>query len=113
VKKTPAGTPVLLKGEKDMPERKRLSGDEISAALAGLKGWSLAGGKLHREFKFADFVTAFGFMSSVALIAEGLNHHPDWSNVYNRVIIDLETHSEGGITGFDVEFATRVNKLGV
>jgi len=94
-----------------MPDRKKLSGEEISAALAALKGWSIAGGKLHKEFKFADFVAAFGFMSSVALIAEGLNHHPDWSNVYNRVTIDLETHSEGGITEFDVEFATRVNKL--
>lgn len=95
-----------------MPDRKKLSEGEVKAALTGLKGWSLEGGKLHREFKFADFVAAFGFMSSVALIAESLNHHPDWSNVYNRVIIDLETHSEGGITGFDIEFATRVNRLG-
>jgi 4a-hydroxytetrahydrobiopterin dehydratase len=95
-----------------MPDRKKLTGEEITAALGSLKGWSIAGGKLHREFKFADFVTAFGFMASVALIAEGLNHHPDWSNVYNRVTIDLMTHSEGGITGFDVEFASRVNRLG-
>lgn len=94
-----------------MPERKKLSEGEIAKALTTLKGWSLASGKLHKEFTFPDFVTAFGFMSSVSLIAEGLNHHPDWSNVYNRVTIDLMTHSEGGITGFDVEFAGRVEKL--
>ncbi|MEW6512123.1 MAG: 4a-hydroxytetrahydrobiopterin dehydratase [Bacteroidota bacterium] len=94
-----------------MPERRKLSESEILSALGKLKTWSVAGGKLHREFSFTDFVTAFGFMTSVALIAEGLNHHPDWSNVYNRVTIDLSTHSEGGITGFDVEFASRVNAL--
>jgi 4a-hydroxytetrahydrobiopterin dehydratase len=94
-----------------MPERKKLSDSEITKALASLQGWTLANGMLHKEFTFKDFTQAFGFMASVALIAESLNHHPNWSNVYNRVTIDLETHSEGGITGFDVEFATRVQKL--
>jgi 4a-hydroxytetrahydrobiopterin dehydratase len=94
-----------------MPERKRLSEQEISKALTSLKGWTYVNGKLHKEFKFGDFVQAFGFMSSVALIAEGLNHHPDWSNVYNRVVIDLSTHSEGGVTGFDVEFAKKVDGI--
>lgn len=95
-----------------MPERRKLSESEISAALKELKGWSLRSGKLHKEFTFGDFVGAFGFMASAALIAEGLNHHPDWSNVYNRVVIDLSTHSEGGITGYDIEFAGRLEKLG-
>jgi 4a-hydroxytetrahydrobiopterin dehydratase len=95
----------------NMPDRKKLSEGEIAKALTSLRGWSLANGKLHKEFKFEDFTRAFGFMATVALIAEGLNHHPDWSNVYNRVIIDLNTHSEGGITGYDVEFATRVERV--
>jgi 4a-hydroxytetrahydrobiopterin dehydratase len=95
-----------------MPEKHKLSKTEITEALKGLKGWSLSGGMLHKEFKFKDFVEAFGFMASGALIAEGLNHHPDWSNVYNKVIIDLSTHSEGGITGLDVEFASKLEKIG-
>jgi 4a-hydroxytetrahydrobiopterin dehydratase len=95
-----------------MPEKKKLSKAEIADAMKGLKGWSLREGKLHKEFKFGDFVAAFAFMTAGALIAEGLNHHPDWSNVYNKVIIDLSTHSEGGITGLDVEFASKLEKLG-
>ncbi|MBM2840334.1 MAG: pterin-4-alpha-carbinolamine dehydratase [Bacteroidetes bacterium] len=94
-----------------MGERKKLSEQETAAALKSLKGWTVANGKLHKEFKFKDFVQAFGFMSSVALIAEGMNHHPDWSNVYNRVVIDLVTHDLGGISSFDVEFATKVESL--
>jgi 4a-hydroxytetrahydrobiopterin dehydratase len=94
-----------------MPDRRKLSDKKITSALKKLKGWSLRGGKLHKEFTFKDFVRAFGFMASVALIAEGLNHHPEWSNVYNRVVIDLSTHSEGGITGFDIEFARKVEQI--
>jgi len=95
-----------------MPERRRLSDSEISTALNDLKGWSARGGKLHKEFTFKDFVGAFGFMASGALIAEGLNHHPEWSNVYNRVVIDLSTHSEGGITGYDIELARKLDQIG-
>jgi 4a-hydroxytetrahydrobiopterin dehydratase len=94
-----------------MGEPKQLSDQELATALKPLSGWTVASGKLHKEFKFKDFVQAFGFMSSVALIAEGMNHHPDWSNVYNKVVIDLKTHDLGGITSFDVEFAARVEKL--
>jgi 4a-hydroxytetrahydrobiopterin dehydratase len=94
-----------------MGERKKLSDQELTTALKLLSGWTVAGGKLHKEFKFKNFVQAFGFMSSVALTAEGMNHHPDWSNVYNRVVIDLVTHDLGGISSFDVEFAARVDKL--
>ena len=94
-----------------MSERKKLTEQQLATALKSLRGWSVAGGKLHKEFKFKDFVRAFGFMSSVAPIAEGMNHHPDWSNVYNRVNIDLVTHDLGGISSFDVEFAARIEKL--
>lgn len=94
-----------------MPERRKLSEAEVHDAIASLKGWSLQGGKLHKEFTFADFVTAFGFMASVALIAQEMDHHPHWSNEYNKVTINLMTHSEGGITGFDLEFANRISRL--
>ncbi len=95
-----------------MPERRKLSGAEIATAVKKLKGWKVVEGKLHKEFKFVDFVGAFGFMTSAALIAEGMNHHPEWSNVYNKVVIDLSTHSEGGITGLDVELAGKLEKIG-
>jgi 4a-hydroxytetrahydrobiopterin dehydratase len=68
-------------------------------------------GKLHKEFHFADFAHAFGFMSSVALIAESMNHHPEWSNVYGKVTIDLTTHDADGITALDLAFAARVERL--
>jgi 4a-hydroxytetrahydrobiopterin dehydratase len=95
-----------------MPERRKLSDKKVTSALKKLKGWSLRGGKLHKEFTFGDFVDAFGFMTSAALIAQRLNHHPEWSNVYNKVVIDLSTHSEGGITGYDIEFAKLVDQIG-
>jgi 4a-hydroxytetrahydrobiopterin dehydratase len=66
---------------------------------------------LHRELKFAGFVEAFGFMASMALVSESLNHHPNWSNVYNRVDIELFTHDAGGITELDVQWATRANAV--
>ncbi|HTO92788.1 MAG TPA: 4a-hydroxytetrahydrobiopterin dehydratase [Bacteroidota bacterium] len=94
-----------------MPDRRKLSESQIASALKELPGWSLQDGKLHRELKFDDFVGAFSFMTGAALVAESLNHHPEWSNVYNRVTIDLSTHSEGGVTGFDVEWAKRVEGL--
>ena len=94
-----------------MSERKRLTEQELTMALPSLRGWSVSRGKLHKEFKFKTFVQAFGFMSSVALIAEGMNHHPNWSNVYNTVVIDLITHDLDGISSLDVEFAGKVEKL--
>ena len=89
----------------------KLSPQEIESALAGLPGWSLANGKLHRELRFADFSAAFGFMTRVALAAEAADHHPDWSNVWNRVTIDLVTHDAGGITANDVALAKRISAL--
>jgi 4a-hydroxytetrahydrobiopterin dehydratase len=92
-------------------ERRGLSEDEIRTALGDLPGWSLEAGKLHRELAFDDFSAAWGFMSRVALVAESLEHHPEWFNVYSTVRIDLSTHDLGGLSTFDVEFAKRVNAL--
>lgn len=89
----------------------KLSPAEVESALAGLPGWSLLNGKLHRELRFADFSAAFGFMTRVALAAEKADHHPEWSNVWNRVTIDLTTHDAGGITANDVALAQHINKL--
>ncbi|MGI9591722.1 MAG: 4a-hydroxytetrahydrobiopterin dehydratase [Myxococcota bacterium] len=88
-----------------------LEPDALEAALAELEGWEHREGKLHREFRFADFVAAFGFMSRVALLAEKRDHHPEWSNVYARVVVDLVTHDAGGITEKDVELAAAMNRL--
>ena len=79
--------------------------------MASLPGWSIVEGHLRRELRFKDFSEAFAFMTRVALIAEQRNHHPDWSNVYNRVTIDLWTHDAGGITDSDVKFAQAVSAL--
>lgn len=84
---------------------KKLTGAEISAALANLPGWTVVDEKLHRDYKFADFPHAFGFMATVAPAIEKMNHHPEWSNVYNRVSVNLTTHDAGGITACDVELA--------
>lgn len=83
----------------------KLTDAELRSALAGLSGWKLAEGKLHREYKFADFTHAFGFMATAATAIEKRDHHPEWLNVYNRVVVDLTTHSAGGITEKDVELA--------
>lgn len=88
-----------------------LSKEELNAALSQLQGWSIQGGKLHRQLQFPSFVEAFGFMSSVALVAEAAGHHPEWFNVYNRVTIDLTTHDAGGITTKDIELARKINAL--
>jgi 4a-hydroxytetrahydrobiopterin dehydratase len=83
----------------------KLSDSEIQNRLASLPGWSIKAGKLHRDFQFADFVAAFGFMTRVALVAEKRDHHPEWFNVYNKVSVDLTTHDEGGISDKDVDLA--------
>lgn len=71
--------------------------------------WDLSAGKLHRELTFSDFVEAFSFMSAVALAAEKTDHHPEWSNVYNRVVIDLVTHDPTGITQLDIDLAKSID----
>jgi 4a-hydroxytetrahydrobiopterin dehydratase len=92
-------------------DRKLLSEEQIRSALSGRKNWKYADGKLRREFQFDNFVKAFSFMTSVALLAEALNHHPSWSNVYNRVTIELYTHDAGGITEYDFALAKRIDEL--
>jgi len=93
----------------------KLSDAEVDSALQDLIGWTVAQGKLHREYQFPDFIHAFGFMTTSALAIEKMNHHPEWFNVYNRVTVDLTTHDAGGITSKDVELAklldTIANKL--
>ena len=88
-----------------------LSSSDLNAAMKELTGWTIEDKKLHRQFQFPSFVEAFGFMSSVALVAESMEHHPEWFNVYNRVTVDLTTHDAGGITIKDVELARRMNEL--
>jgi 4a-hydroxytetrahydrobiopterin dehydratase len=92
-------------------ENRRLTDDEINAAVANLDGWELVDGTLRREFVFADFVDAIGFMMRAAICAQVLNHHPDWSNVYKTVRVELETHDVGGLSPLDVELATKMNEL--
>lgn len=84
---------------------------ELEEALASLEGWEVREGKLHRAFGFASFVEAFGFMAKVALVAERSNHHPEWSNVYRTVWVDLTTHESGGITERDTALARAMNEL--
>jgi 4a-hydroxytetrahydrobiopterin dehydratase len=83
----------------------------ITTLTTDLPEWSLVNGKLHREFRFADFSAAFGFMTRVALAAETLGHHPEWSNVWNRVSIDLTTHDTGGLSTLDRELALRIDRI--
>ena len=89
----------------------KLSKEALSALLAQLPDWTLQNDKLSRKFSFADFIDAFGFMSRVALLAEKMNHHPEWSNVYNRVSVELTTHDAGGISDRDFQLAERINQL--
>jgi 4a-hydroxytetrahydrobiopterin dehydratase len=97
-------------GGMHMPAKK-LSDTEIAALLPKAKGWSVANGKLHREFACKDFVTAFGNMTRVALVAEAMNHHPEWFNVWNKVVIDLNTHSVKGISDYDFVLAEKINEI--
>jgi 4a-hydroxytetrahydrobiopterin dehydratase len=94
------------------PERPRKLGDaEVAEALGALPGWALRAGKLHREFRFRNFNQAFGFMARAALHAEAMDHHPEWSNVYATVVVDLVTHSAHGITALDFELARKLGAI--
>jgi len=92
-------------------QAKKLSEAEVQENLARVKGWSLVNGKLHRAFECKDFVSAFGNMTRVALVAEAMNHHPEWFNVWNKVIIDLNSHSVKGISTLDFELAGKINEI--
>ena len=94
-----------------MPEK--LTGNARQAALAKLSGWSDVEGRdaISRKFTFKDFSEAFGFMARAALMAEKLDHHPEWFNVYNKVEVTLATHEAGGVTERDVQLAQEMNRL--
>ena len=89
----------------------KLSSDEIQTELKKVAGWVIQNEKLHKEFQLSSFIKAFGFMTRLALVAESMNHHPEWFNVYNRVVIDLTTHGVGGISNLDFELASKANDL--
>ena len=89
----------------------KLTDAEIHAELVSLSGWTIENGKLHKQFQFQSFVEAFGFMTRVALVAEAMNHHPEWFNVYNRVTMDLMTHDAGGISALDFQLAKKADEF--
>ena len=92
-----------------------LTQTERDTALAAIlaDGWTLVQGRdaIHRRYQFADFVAAFGFMSRVALVAEKMNHHPEWSNVYRTVEVTLTTHDAGGLSSLDLALARAIDRL--
>ncbi|MGX9179402.1 4a-hydroxytetrahydrobiopterin dehydratase [Mesorhizobium sp. BHbdii] len=92
--------------------RGKLGKEAVAEALAGLDGWSLArdGGSIARSFTFRNFSEAFAFMTRVALAAEKMDHHPDWSNVYKSVSVTLNTHDAGGLTALDFELAKTMDR---
>jgi 4a-hydroxytetrahydrobiopterin dehydratase len=89
----------------------KLTDNEVEEAIADLDGWRIENGKLDRHFKFANFIQAFSFMTSVAIEAEKMDHHPEWGNVYNKVSVQLITHDAGGITQLDIDLAKKMNAL--
>jgi 4a-hydroxytetrahydrobiopterin dehydratase len=93
--------------------RERLTDAALSAALAALPGWKRVEGRsaINRIYTFADFNQAFGFMTRVALVAEKMNHHPEWSNVYKTVTVTLATHDAGGVTERDIALAREIDRL--
>jgi len=98
--------------QRSLPMRTtKLDKQMIAAELKKLKGWTVENSKLHRVFEFRDFSQAFGFMTQVALVAESMGHHPDWSNAWNKVTIDLTTHSAGGLTQNDFDLAGKIQQI--
>jgi 4a-hydroxytetrahydrobiopterin dehydratase len=90
---------------------KKLTETEVKERLGEVQGWTLQDGKLHRAFECKDFVAAFGNMTRVALVAEAMNHHPEWFNVWNKVVIDLNTHSVGGVSELDFKLAGKISEI--
>ncbi len=89
----------------------RLSSDEIESRLQSLEQWEYRDNKLHREYVFPDFIEAMGFMVRAAIVAQAMNHHPEWSNVYKSVTVDLTSHDAGGVTELDFQLAHRMEEL--
>jgi 4a-hydroxytetrahydrobiopterin dehydratase len=98
-------------GEDAFMATQKMTDAEIEYHLQNVKGWSLVNGKLHRAFECKDFASAFGKMTQVALVAESMNHHPEWFNVWNKVVIDLNTHSVKGISNLDFQLAAKINEI--
>lgn len=94
-----------------LPQPVKLNEAELAEALTTLAGWTLKRGKLHREYAFEDFIAAFGFMTDTAQVAQAMDHHPEWFNVFNTVRIDLTTHDAGGVTALDVNLAQSMEAL--
>ena len=90
---------------------RKLSGTEIESAISNLEAWAIKDSKLHRSFKFKNFIEAFTFMTEIALHAEKMDHHPEWFNVYNTVKIDLMTHDVNGISDHDLKLADLINSI--
>lgn len=96
-----------------MPDK--LTAEAVTTAIKSLNGWAYVEGQeaIHREFKFKTFVEAFGFMTQSALIAEQMDHHPEWSNIYSVVNVTLTTHSAGGVTDLDIRLANFMDRIAV
>jgi 4a-hydroxytetrahydrobiopterin dehydratase len=92
-------------------KRKKLNASETKNHLKELTGWTLDNNFIQKDFEFKDFLEAFGFLSRIAVLSEKLNHHPNWSGVYNKVQIKLQTHDAGGITAKDIELAKQIEKI--
>ena len=88
-----------------------LQNEELKELVAKIPGWGIFSNHIEREFNFGDFIEAFSFMTKIALICEKHNHHPNWENVYSKVIIKLNTHDLGGITNMDQTLASEINKI--
>ena len=92
--------------------RRKLNSDEVEAALANLPGWEIKDGKLHKQYKFSSFAQALGWMVTVGIQADKMDHHPEWSNVYSRVTVSLVTHDLGNaISTWDVELAEHMEAV--
>ena len=89
----------------------KLTVAERTLAVKSLKGWAFQDNGISKKFVFADFVEAFSFVTKVALFSEKMDHHPEWSNVYNKVQIRLSTHDAGGVTQKDIEFAEKIEGI--
>jgi len=94
-----------------MIERRMLTEDELKEGLKELPGWDLLDNKLHKQYKFDSFAEAMGWMATVAIYADKIDHHPEWSNVYNRVTVDLITHSYYSVSTLDLELARFMERV--
>ena len=88
-----------------------LSQEELKSLIEVLPNWEIKNSKLHKEWKFKNFVEAFGFMTKVAMLSEALNHHPEWNNVYSKVTIELTTHDLNGLSSLDIQLAKAIDLL--